>query len=125
MAARLTEKNAQVGSSDIASSDKDGFQSQGLMLDHGIVTDISSKKLRRKIDRHVVPIMFACYLLQFLDKVMINVSGKIRPLGPSEQSSHLEFCLVCRHHGPPDRPEDVRGTILLDSDCLLHRILRC
>lgn len=29
--------------------------------------------LRRKIDWHIVPIMFACYVLQFLDKVVINV----------------------------------------------------
>jgi hypothetical protein len=29
--------------------------------------------LRRKIDWHIVPIMFACYTLQFVDKVVINV----------------------------------------------------
>lgn len=30
--------------------------------------------LRRKIDRRVLPYMFCCYVLQFLDKVMLNVS---------------------------------------------------
>lgn len=30
--------------------------------------------LRRRIDWHIVPIMFACYVLQFVDKVVINVS---------------------------------------------------
>ena len=30
--------------------------------------------LRRKIDWHIVPIMFACYTLQFVDKVVINAS---------------------------------------------------
>jgi hypothetical protein len=30
--------------------------------------------LRRKIDWHIIPIMFACYVLQFVDKVVINVS---------------------------------------------------
>lgn len=30
--------------------------------------------LRRKIDWHIIPIMFACYVLQFIDKVVINVS---------------------------------------------------
>ena len=30
--------------------------------------------LRRKIDWRIVPIMFAAYTMQFIDKVMINVS---------------------------------------------------
>lgn len=30
--------------------------------------------LRRKIDRRLMPYMFCCYVLQFLDKVMLNVS---------------------------------------------------
>ncbi len=34
--------------------------------------------LRRKIDWHIVPLMFLCYTLQFLDKVILNVS----PLPP-------------------------------------------
>jgi hypothetical protein len=32
--------------------------------------------LRRKIDWHIVPVMFLCYTMQFLDKVNINVSHK-------------------------------------------------
>jgi len=31
--------------------------------------------LRRKIDWHIVPIMFFCYMMQFLDKVILNVSS--------------------------------------------------
>lgn len=31
--------------------------------------------LRRKIDWHIVPLMFFCYTLQFLDKVILNVSA--------------------------------------------------
>lgn len=34
--------------------------------------------LRRKIDWHIVPLMFLCYTLQFLDKVILNAS----PLSP-------------------------------------------
>jgi hypothetical protein len=30
--------------------------------------------LRRKIDVHIVPLIFCCYMLQFLDKVILNVS---------------------------------------------------
>ena len=46
-------------------------------LNDHTATDTESvhlKALRRKIDWHIVPIMFACYTLQFLDKVAINVS---------------------------------------------------
>lgn len=30
--------------------------------------------LRRKVDWHIVPLMFGCYTMQFLDKVILNVS---------------------------------------------------
>lgn len=41
---------------------------------------VNLKALRRKIDWWIVPIMFACYTLQFIDKVVINVSS----IEPSE-----------------------------------------
>ena len=31
------------------------------------------KALRHKIDWHIVPIMFCCYTMQFIDKVLLNV----------------------------------------------------
>jgi hypothetical protein len=34
-------------------------------------TDIAA--LRRKVDLHIVPLMFCCYTMQFLDKVILNV----------------------------------------------------
>ncbi|KFZ07154.1 hypothetical protein V501_06725 [Pseudogymnoascus sp. VKM F-4519 (FW-2642)] len=40
-------------------------------LDH----NVDLKALRRKIDWRILPIMSACYGLQFLDKVLINYSG--------------------------------------------------
>ena len=33
------------------------------------------KALRRKIDWWIVPIMFCCYTMQFIDKVLLNVSS--------------------------------------------------
>jgi hypothetical protein len=30
--------------------------------------------LRRKIDIRIIPLMFCCYTMQFLDKVILNVS---------------------------------------------------
>ena len=32
------------------------------------------KKLRRKIDYWIIPIMFCCYTMQFIDRVSLNVS---------------------------------------------------
>lgn len=38
------------------------------------VTSVDLVKLRRKIDWYIVPIMFLCYTMQFIDKVSLNVS---------------------------------------------------
>lgn len=35
------------------------------------------KALRRKIDWRIVPLMFCCYTMQFIDKVLINVSHEV------------------------------------------------
>jgi len=40
----------------------------------GSVFDLSEKAIVRRIDYRIVSLMFFCYLMQFLDKVMINVS---------------------------------------------------
>ncbi|KFX87367.1 hypothetical protein V490_08301 [Pseudogymnoascus sp. VKM F-3557] len=37
--------------------------------------NVDLKALRRKIDWRIIPVMTACYGLQFLDKVLINYSG--------------------------------------------------
>jgi len=46
-------------------------------------TEIDEKALVRKIDRRIVPIMFLCYLMQFVDKVLLNVNIHCS-LGPCE-----------------------------------------
>lgn len=35
------------------------------------------RALRRKVDWHIVPIMFCCYTMQFIDKVLLNVSRSL------------------------------------------------
>jgi hypothetical protein len=35
---------------------------------------VDFKELRRKVDYRIMPVMFLCYTMQFLDKVNINVS---------------------------------------------------
>ncbi|KAJ5212720.1 uncharacterized protein N7498_004366 [Penicillium cinerascens] len=39
------------------------------------VGNVDLKALRRKIDRRLMPYMFCCYVLQFLDKVMLNYAA--------------------------------------------------
>jgi hypothetical protein len=43
---------------------------------------VDLKALRRKIDWRIVPLMFLCYTMQFVDKVMINVclTSRLRKL---------------------------------------------
>lgn len=41
---------------------------------HHVDANVDLTALRRKIDRRLLPYMFCCYVLQFLDKVMLNVS---------------------------------------------------
>lgn len=41
---------------------------------------VDIKALRRKIDLRIVPLMFCCYTMQFLDKVILNVRTP-KPLG--------------------------------------------
>ncbi|KAE8328528.1 major facilitator superfamily domain-containing protein [Aspergillus sergii] len=46
--------------------------------------DVDISALRRKIDYRIIPFMFCCYVLQFLDKVMLNyaaVMGLKKDLG--------------------------------------------
>lgn len=39
----------------------------------GAESQINLKALRRKIDFRIIPIMFLCYTMQFIDKVALNV----------------------------------------------------
>ena len=41
----------------------------------GRIDTVDEKTLYRRIDWHIMPLMFFCYLLQFLDKVLINYAN--------------------------------------------------
>ena len=49
----------------------------GAGINDEVATPAASKALRRKIDRWIVPISFACYTMQFLDKVLLNVGDRV------------------------------------------------
>lgn len=55
-------------------AEKDLDQAYVFLTEHSQGDDsIDLKALRRKIDWRIVPVMFLCYVMQFVDKVMINV----------------------------------------------------
>ena len=59
---------------------KDPDQAYRFLQEHGAATthgeDVSGaglSALRRKVDWNIVPLMFCCYTMQFIDKVLLNV----------------------------------------------------
>lgn len=63
------------GHEDAANTPKDAGLVQ-FMERMGVVDEMESKldvqRARRKVDRRIVPIMFFCYVIQFVDKVSLN-----------------------------------------------------
>ncbi|GKT51015.1 thiamine repressible genes regulatory protein thi1 [Colletotrichum spaethianum] len=43
--------------------------------DVSLMTSEDERRLKRKIDWRIVPLMFACYILQYLDKTLINYAN--------------------------------------------------
>lgn len=56
----------------VAVDDSLEFLRQQNIQEHD-VTRIDEKALVRRIDYRIVPLLFCCYLMGFLDKVLINV----------------------------------------------------
>jgi len=57
--------------------------------------DVDFKALRRKTDWHIVPLMFCCYTMQFLDKVVLNV----RPQLSTRHNTRSDTVQVRKCHG--------------------------
>lgn len=57
---------------------------------------INERRLIRKIDLSILPILFCSYFLQFLDKVIYNVSPFV-PTSNSDFSPNVD--IVCQCHG--------------------------
>jgi sugar phosphate permease len=54
----------------------------------GRINEVKDAALYRKVDWHIMPLMFLCYFLQFLDKVLINyakIMGMEKSLGMKGQ----------------------------------------
>lgn len=86
MASSIDEKTAEVvGSHEVSSTSDtsqkprldDPDQAYNFLANVDASSDAAAqvdlKRLRRKIDWYIVPIMFCCYTMQFIDKVSLNV----------------------------------------------------
>jgi len=87
--------------------------------EEGTVVSIDEKILVKKIDWMIVPIMFACYFLQYLDKSLRKIDHILTyDLLPTYHSE------LCSSHGYPGRcqPDNraVRHTVLAFLSCLSH-----
>jgi hypothetical protein len=47
--------------------------------------------IRHKVDRRILPFMFCCYFLQFIDKVMYNVRFKISRPKERKDENYANF----------------------------------
>lgn len=77
------------------------------------------KALRTKVDWRIVPIMFLCYTMQFLDKVLLNVSclPAWSELGPPFSLTAL---VVCRCHGSEQGSEAQIKRVFKCGHVVLH-----
>ncbi|KKA18483.1 MFS transporter [Rasamsonia emersonii CBS 393.64] len=76
MASRQDDKEMAVLSQQVPFERKD--EAWDFLQSHADVQNaehINLPALRRKIDWHIVPLMFCCYTLQFIDKVIINYAA--------------------------------------------------
>ncbi|KAK3317174.1 allantoate permease [Cercophora scortea] len=85
---------------DASTSTKDVDAAWNFLSGHRDANNLASKAdlaaLRRKIDFHIVPIMFLCYMMQFMDKVILNYAlvmgiSKDLNLGPNDASNLATF----------------------------------
>ena len=59
------------------------------------VEAVDPKALRRRIDWRILPLAFLCYTMQFIDKVLINVSDFLL----LSHRNIVDCAAVCRGHG--------------------------
>lgn len=61
--------------------------------DAGDLASIDTKKLRHNIDRRIVPVMLCCYIMQYIDKTLLNVRRHVISNGPN-LISHMQYAAV-------------------------------
>lgn len=79
---------------------------------------VDLKKLRRKVDWYIVPVMFLCYTMQFIDKVSLNVSFTLREASRTRANTQE----VCSCHGVAKGTQAQRQRFYQRRNSIFHRI---
>lgn len=82
----------------------------------GAPVEVNEKSLLRKIDFRIVPLMWCCYFLQYLDKVGLPSSTALR--SADNQDSHQ----LCQCHGSTARHAHNSLAVLLSRLGLLCQL---
>lgn len=79
----------------------DADAAYNFLHEHNIdLSSVDEKALLRKIDWMIVPLMWACYNLQYVDKVLSMFSITMKVFRSFANESCSQFCI---HHGPSRR----------------------
>ena len=65
-----------ISKSDVASKDQDqALRFLERMETNGQIAEFNINQIQRKVDWRIVPLMFLCYTMQFIDKVSLNYAA--------------------------------------------------
>lgn len=79
----------------------DADAAYNFLHEHNIdLSSVDEKALLRKIDWMIVPLMWACYNLQYVDKVLSKFSITMEVFRSFTNGLYSQFCI---HHGPSRR----------------------
>jgi hypothetical protein len=110
LATEVARHRAEVGGSGKGKVDEawDFLQAHG--ADSPDAQEDELKAIRRKIDWAILPLLFVAYMLQFVDKALINVCLEAQAIPFPKLVQHVvsmanQGNIVCRYYGLPRGPE--------------------
>jgi hypothetical protein len=94
LAKEVARHRAEVGGSDKGKVDEawDFLQAHG--ADAPDAQDDELKAIRRKVDWAILPLLFVAYMLQFVDKALINVCPDFQPILSAGSVRHVVSTLI-------------------------------
>jgi hypothetical protein len=83
----------------------------------GDLPEIDDKKLMRRVDWMIMPLMFACYYLQYSDKTLSNSGNTIK-----HAIADLGCSVICEYHGHHRGHQYASQRLFPPGNCVLCRI---
>ena len=81
------------------------------------VLAVNLARLRRRVDLRLVPFLWLCYSMCWLDKAILNVGRK----ASSALGIDTDRIVVCQYHGPAEESQDERKSVQRCKHLLLRR----